>query len=752
MAAPIFFKGGCAVRKLMWFTIGFAAACALCACVMPDHPPVWMLVCIIFLSVVCSIAGRKRKLFPKAAIALLGCCIGLIWFTQYSSRCISEAEALDGVTQTVVIRTTDYSYETDYGIGVDGILTVNGKFCKIRVYLNAREPLEPGQEISGEFTFRSTTRDSSAYYCSEGIFLRAYQQDKITVCRSTTNHWRDFPAKLRHRIQAILSACFPGDTAPFAKALLLGDTADLDYETDTNLKISGIRHVAAVSGLHVSILFALISLVALRRRVLTALLGFPALLLFASVAGFTPSITRACIMSGLMLLGMLFDKEYDGAAALSFAVLVMLIQNPLVILSVGFQLSVASVAGIFLFSPGIQSWLVSRFCKTKGRTIKAKLIRWFAGSVSVTLSAMVMTTPLCAPYFGMVSLIGVVTNLLTLWVVSFIFYGIMAVCLLFFLWDTGAVILAKLVSLPIRYVLTAAEILADFPLAAVYTQSSYIVCWLVFVYLLLLVFLLSKKRQPLVLACCACIGLMAALMASWIEPMLDDTRITVLDVGQGQCILLQSEGRTFMVDCGGDSAAVTADTAAEALLSQGIRKLDGLILTHWDRDHSGAVQNLLSRVDAEVLILPNDPADLPMKNGQKVIYVSQDLEISWGNTVLNIYAANFPASSNEKSLCVLFDTKKCDILITGDRNGFGERMLLRSARIPDVDILIAGHHGSGNSTCEELLYTVQPEIVCISAGADNPYGHPSPDLLQRLNYFGCTVYRTDKSGTITIRR
>ena len=104
------------------------------------------------------------------------------------------------------------------------------------------------------------------------------------------------------------------------------------------------------------------------------------------------------------------------------------------------------------------------------------------------------------------------------------------------------------------------------------------------------------------------------------------------------------------------------------------------------------------------------------------------------------------------SLCILFDTEKCDILVTGDRSGFGERALLRYARIPDVDILVAGHHGSRHSACEELLAAVTPEIVCISVGKHNSYGHPAPELLQRLQDFGCSIYRTDQHGTITIRR
>ena len=204
-----------------------------------------------------------------------------------------------------------------------------------------------------------------------------------------------------------------------------------------------------------------------------------------------------------------------------------------------------------------------------------------------------------------------------------------------------------------------------------------------------------------------------------------------------------------MVDCGGDSDSRAADIAANYLLSRGINRLDGLILTHLDRDHAGGAENLLSRVDTELLILP---AEHSVLSGSRTVYASENIQIGAGNTEISVFAPTFPGSGNEKSLCVLFDTEKCDILITGDRDGFGERMLLRSTKIPEVDILIAGHHGSAGSTCEELLRAVSPEIVCISAGADNPYGHPAPELLQRLKSFGCIVYRTDLCGTITIRR
>lgn len=739
------------MRKLLYVTIGFAAACALCTWAESNGI---RFLSMIALTVFFSILGKEARPVFKSGLILFGCIAGFFWNFCFYSMYLNEAVFMDGVTRQVSIRAMDYSYETAYGLAFDGRISLNGNFYQVRTYIAAGEPVTPGQQVTGSFRFRVTTLDGTeeiTHHQGKGIFLLAYQEDE-TIRTQAEAVWQDFPAKLRREIKSILQSCFPEDTFPLAKALLLGDCTDLSYQVHTDFRISGIRHIIAISGMHVSILFALISTVTFRKRALTALLGFPILFLFMAVAGFTPSVTRACIMSGLMLTALLLNREYDGPIALTFAVLVMLILNPLVITSVSFQLSVASVAGIFLFEPGIRKWMLSFFGEVKGKTVRTYLIRWVTASISVTLSAMVLTTPLCAYYFGTVSLIGVVTNLLVIWVISFTFYGIMAVCLVYLFYPAGAAMLGNIISIPIRYVLFTAGAMADIPLAAVYTCSPYITAWLVFVYVLLILFLRSPSRKPALLSCCAILGLCAALLTSWTESMLDDVRFTVLDVGQGQCLLLQSEGRTYMVDCGGDSDTITADLAAEALLSQGINRLDGLILTHYDRDHAGAAANFMSRVQTDLLILPPVPGDLPKNIAGKIIFATENLQITLGDAKMQIFPPIFLENSNENSLCVLFDSSKCDILITGDRSGFGERALLRSAEIPDVDILVAGHHGSKNAACEELLAAVRPEIVCISVGEGNPYGHPAAELLERLANSGCSVYRTDLHGTITIRR
>ena len=752
------------MRKLMWFTLGFGAACAWGAYFSNQYGFIIMASSAIWAAVL-GMLGHNRKFLRPGALFCAGVFVGIGWFWAFDMYHLAAPREMDKVTVQSSIRATDFSRETDYGYAVDGEIEINGQSYDVCVYLDEQdEPLslQPGDMISGDFRFKVTTNGDlgdSTYHQGKGTFLIAYQRGDIMIAEGTPRAVMDLPAFLRERILTLLEEVFPADTAGFAKALLLGDSSDLVYEVDTSFKVSGIRHIIAVSGLHVSMLFSVVYFLSGKRRMMTALLGIPVLVLFAAVAGFTPSITRACIMQGLMLLALLLDREYDPPTALSFAALVMLLFNPLTVTSVSFQLSVGCMTGIFLFAERIRTWILSDKClgEAKGKSLKSKLKRWLASGVSVTLGAMVVTTPLCAFYFGTVSLVGVLTNLLTLWIVTYIFCGIIAVCVLRVVWMSAAGILARVISWGIRYVLLVAQTLAALPMSAVYIKSIYIVFWLLFCYLLLAVFLFLKKKHPAVLAGCVVLSLCASVLVSWSEPLRDDYRVTVLDVGQGQCILLQSDGRTYLVDCGGKGAEQTADEAAETLLSQGISMLDGVVVTHFDGDHSEGIPNLLSRIDANVVLLPatedeSGTADrIKEVTDGSVFSVDETMELRFSDVSIRVMPAYSGNSDNESSLCVLFQTENCAILITGDRNGFGERMLLRNEDIPDLDVLIVGHHGSKYSTCEELLLATRPEIAIISVGENNPYGHPAQETLDRLVEFGCVIYRTDLHGTIIYR-
>lgn len=725
--------------------------------------PLWIGVCIGIGPLVGYFLFRSYKPPRIIALFMLSFSLGICWFSMFDSVYLSDALALDGKTQNAQIELTDYSNANSYGSTAEGKIKINGKYYQVVTYMNEATNFHPGMIIEGTFCFRFTSEGGlkeATYHRSEGIFLLAYQQGNLVVSEEKDVSVFRYPAVLRRMLTTRIDELFPENAAAFAKALLVGDRSGIDYEMNTAFKVSGISHIVAVSGLHVTILFSMLHVFFLKKRVISTLIGIPVLILFAAVAGFSPSITRACIMQCLMLLATLLNREYDPPTALGAAALVMVIANPMVVISISFQLSVGCIIGIFLFSNRIHDWLLDnkRLGNAKGKSVTARIKRWFAGSISISMSASVITTPLVAVYFGTVSLVSLLTNLLVVWLVSFIFYGVVFCVLLSLPFMQMACIAATFITFPIHFVLGTARLISQLPFAAVYTQSQYIVIWLVFTYLMLAVFLCMKKKPVLLMFCCTAFTLCASLMAAWIEPLMDECRVTVLDVGQGQCVLLQSEGRSFLIDCGGDSATKSADLAAETLLSQGVSRLDGIVVTHFDADHAGGIPYLLTRIQVDKVFLPDvldDDAvglEIESHSDSKPIYVKDDLLLTFGQSKLTLFAPDSRNMGNESSMCVLFQTENCDILLTGDRGTLGEMMLLHKTQLPKLEALIAGHHGSANSTGDKLLAQTLPEYVLISVGKNNIYGHPADSLLERIQKYGAAVYRTDLNGTIVFRR
>lgn len=745
----------------MWFAVGFCTAIAVGAYLLMGNMLAILGAACAAVAVVLAFVIRKHRWIRIPIAVLAGLAVGFAWFWVYDGGYLSPARDLDGVTTQAAIEIIDYSFENDYGVAADGNAKWNGNTYRIRLYLHEKRILNPGDLVTGTFYFRITDKGGSkepTFHRGNGIQLLAYQNGEIEIDKKDAPWWYYPVASLRQSMLTMIARLFPQDTEAFARALLLGDDSDIGYELNTAFKVTGIRHIIAVSGLHVSILFGFIYLITARKRLLTTLVGIPMVLLFAAVAGFTPSVVRASIMHIMMVVALLFDREYDAPTALSFAGLVILATEPLAVTSVGFQLSFGCVAGILLFSVPIRNWLMAdkRLGRYKKKHYIGKLVRGFAASLSASLGAVSLTTPLCAYYFGCVSLISPLTNLLTLWMVTFVFYGIMAACAIGAVSFAAGQVVAWVVSWGIRYIVVLCKLLSKIPLAAVYTQSRYIVIWLVFLYLLLTLLVILRRKKPALVVSFAVFGLCAALLADWIPPMTDACRMTVLDVGQGQSIILQSEGRTFLVDCGGSYADDAADIAAEKLLSMGISRIDGLILTHYDLDHAGGAEQFLTRIQVDMLLLPvwdeEEMLAQRLSSHEQAILVDKDLLLEYDTSKLTIFTSESKDSGNESSLCVLFQAGNCDILITGDRSASGERALLQKTQLPQLEVLVAGHHGSKNSTGQELLNATKPQVVVISAGENNSYGHPSQELLNRLENLGCIVFRTDQDGTIIIRR
>lgn len=743
------------MRKLMWFTIGFAVACAIGTYGAPE---LWALVGAAFALLTAGVflcLRHRHRAVAAGAVCALGLGVGLCWFCIYDGIFLQPARRVDGTTQVITLNVSDYPFNTGYRTAVDGTVKIQGRSYKTRLYLKDSQLPEPGDLVTVPAHLRLTTDGGGqdpTYHRSNGIFLLAFAQDQAKI-QSGEAGIAAFSAMARQTIRQGLEDVFPGDTQGFAQALLLGDKSGLSYSQNSDLALAGISHVVAVSGLHLSIAFGMVYALTLRRRILSAILGIPASFLFAAVAGFTPSVVRAAVMLSLMLFARLLKRDYDRATALSFAVLAILFFNPVSAASASLQLSVGAVAGMFCFSDRLYAWMTKGFLRKRG--FWWRLLRSMCAALSATLGATAFTAPIGAWTFGSVSLVSPLTNLLVLPVITMIFYGGLLACVLGFLWTPWAKAVAGAISWLIRYVLGFSQALAGIPLAAVYPEHSiYLTLWLPFAMVLLAVFLLGRFRGKKYFALGLVYSLALTVILGYLEPLGERFRITVLDVGQGQCVILQAQGRTFVVDCGGSEGEGAGETAARYLLTQGIDRIDGLILTHYDEDHISGAYRLMDRIETEALFLPRVSGDstgteLAALHGQGH-YVTQDLMLRWGQNRLWIFAPLAQTTSNESGLSVLFTAGEYDTLITGDMSRRVEKLLLEHTDLPRLDLLVAGHHGAKSSTGDDLLAATVPRIVAISVGS-NSFGHPAEEVLRRIAEAGCLVCRTDQAGTLIFR-
>ena len=750
------------MRRLVWFACTFAAAVLLCVYVLPGIP-IWLGVVAVALGG--GLLCLRRKRLRRVCCLLLGFGVGLLWTGLYYQTQLRPALCLTGEAQTITATVASYPAQTRYGQRLDVLLDCGGTRCRTLLYLRETDvKAAPGDQLSVKAeveaaSLQARTEEENLYARSRGYVLQAYAKGDARVTPQAKRPLWACPAWLAWQLQGKITALFPADTAPFLQALLTGDRSGFSYADKNALSLAGVSHVVAISGMHVSILLAML-LLFLRRRGLAAAIGIPVVVCYALLTGAAPSVIRAAVMQILLLLAPLVKREEDTPTSLCAAMLVILLQNPWAVADLSFQLSFASMAGLLLFGNRLYHAMARR-ARRKLPALAAKLRAALFASVSASLGAMVFTTPLVACSFDLVSLAAIGVNFLVLWAVSLCFQLGLVICLVGFVLPGVAAFFAGLLSWLVRYFWWIVRGAARLPFAAVYTSSVYLAAWVVFAYLLLAVFLLQKQKRPLQFALCLAVSLAASVGLSWLENSLAEVQTTVLDVGQGQCVLLEVDGKSILVDCGGSNPEEAGEQAARALLAHGKFHLDLLLLTHYDADHAGGAAYLLGRIPVRQLYLPPVDTESALctaigqaaaETGTTLEYLQEDRTLHLGQSQLQIFGPVSRLPGNDGGLSVLCSRGDYDILITGDMSLDGEARLLALHTLPKVEVMLAGHHGAATSTGAPLLAAVRPEIAVISVGRGNWYGHPRAETMERLRSCGAAIYRTDQNGTVTIRR
>lgn len=732
-------------RPLAWFCLAFSGAVFLAVYLLAGWQELLLGALLLYVGLACCLRRRMGL-----ALLCLGAVLGL-WLSWYRTA------DLRGLEQEYVGRTVELELQVQnepqtgtYGISLEVEVLTEGTLAgrRLTLWLPGGQDLRPGDRLLASVEL-DTARDSQPewqwYAWSQGIALEG-AADWAVVTREEIP-WTLQPKVWARELGRGLERCFSKETAGFLFALTTGHREKLSDSLENALTVTGLRHMVAASGLHVHLLFSALCLLPGNRR-RRGLLLLPLLLAFAAVAGFTPSICRAALMEGILLLGPLFDREADGLTSLSFALALLLAQNPYAAASVSLQLSFAAMFGLLTVCPALQK----RMECSKDHPFFGKL----RDSLIVTLGANVFTLPLVLYYFGTVSLLAPLSNLVVLWLLPLLLPLALLCGVGGWLCLPVGLALAWPIGLLTELVLKIIRTLADFPWSTL-PEGAPFLAWIVLGYAVggILFFGRGTRRQTAAAILLWLAMLPAAWTAAAAEPSADLT-ISLLDVGQGQCLMIAGETETAVVDCG-STGAQAADRLQQALAQQGRVQIDDLILTHYDRDHTGGVAQLLLEGRVGRLWLPQPlPEDEAGAAQLAQLAAVLEVPVEWvtGETALSLDGAVLRLLPLEteayRGTAVLASLGEFDLLVTGDADVRGEELLLQRYQLPQVEVLIAGHHGSDGATGEALLKAVRPQLILISAG-ENGYGHPAQETLDRCRAAGAELRRTDRNGTILIQ-
>lgn len=625
--------------------------------------------------------------------------------------------------------------------------------------------------------------DSQHYYACRHIY---YFMKNAVVRKKTESYsgYRQLLLHVKEKCRQILTAA-AGEDAPLFCAMVLGDKQDLEPEMRMRYQLAGIVHILAISGLHISILG--MGLYNLLKKIglgiwPAGIFSLGVMLQYGIMTGGSVSTMRAVTMFLIAMGARITGRIYDMMTALSVTAMMILLESPAYLLDSGFLLSFGCVLGI-----GVAA---EKICALAGAEKK-----WTKALVS-SMALQLVTLPVMLKFFGEVSLAGFFLNLLVLPSVGFVLIGGMAALLL----GIFCIPAAKLAILSARGLLLFYEYLCS--LAGKLRWSTWIggepEIWQILVYYGILITVLfigqyvkiqirkekeSSQRKErsgeqekavrwklCTLRMAAGALLTAGILVLGFHPS-GKLKVTCLDVGQGDGILVETpDNHHFLIDGGSSSQSdLGRYCLLPALKSQGISYLDGLFISHTDKDHiSGAKElleymgNGLTTIRAGYLVLPSwaekpeaweELSDAAQKAGIKIVTGKKGDELHCGLVSFSILWPEKNATGkdvNEEAMVMELSFGEFQMLFTGDIGADTEKKLLASGILKDVDCLKVGHHGSRYSTTEAFLEKIKPELAIISCSSTNTYGHPSPETVERLEAAGSQVEYTMKNGAITV--
>lgn len=728
-------------------------------------PSIFVSVAVIFVFV-CVVSKRRlsKVSIASAAVFLLMFCSVLIYLGGFIAFRLSASLAPDSGNEYFAV-VTKVSADLSGNYDVNARLE-NGCLAKLRSYKDpgAFSGIDTGDRIlihgklkepekagnPGEFDYRNHLRSQGILYVINCDRIKTVAKARFPY--NISSYLQRFFFKVRCDALEAVSGTFDKTYKALTAAVCLGDRSLVNDVIDRDFRMSCCSHLLAVSGTHFAGFLACLPMIlnALRiDRKKAFILHVLFCIFIGFLTGWSDSVTRAAFMSICCF------AERDWVSALSLASIVMTAADPFCPMSTGFRMSFCAVIAIKLYT----------------ERISKVLARLHIGGIAASLISPAVAASLgMIPFWSDISMRPDLLHLVVQIAGSFAagitctcFVPCIFLCVLLPFWSgyLSAPLLCCLKLL--NFIVASGSLLSSSSGPPVHLPDVLLIVCGITIFLFMLptcyirrVFL---KISSLVLA--VCLGF--EVFAFFKKPQ---TTIVFADVGQGDCCLILTSGKSCLIDAG--TCEEGASTVTDLLDYYGISRVDICIMSHWDTDHAGGIASLFEQGRTGTIMTSfvpgvndndKDANDFFDATGiDKTLYLSGLEEIRAGDRIMLsgsvfidvLYPYLDADGGNESSLVLMLYTGEDKILFTGDIGTKTESLLIESGLNLDCDILKVAHHGSKYSTSPEFLERCSPGIAVISVGANNFYGHPSPDTLARLESCGCDIFRTDKEGAVVL--
>ncbi len=731
-------------------------------------------IAVFFIVGVCTLGLAKNGIYNK--------------FSRFYGMEATLTGIVDSEVRWELLRDGDQGggpvqYKAKYVLRVTQIMSnkINGKVL-LQDYSNT--PLKYGEEITVQGTLQRIPGrrnpggfDYRRYLAGQGVsalLTVSYGNVRITANRQG-NPLVKAGLDVRAKIINSINKSLPKQQAGLMCAMLIGSRDGLSEPVEECFSIAGLTHIMAVSGANVAFIVTpvlfILKKMRFRRNAANIIAGI-IIIFFLFITGFEPSVVRAVIMALIMLTGQILYREADALTSLAFSCIVMLLINPFFIFNCGFRLSYAATLSLVTLSPVVKRKLDAISESITG----SALPRFISGLAASTIAAQLGVLPVIINSFNRISIISLISNLAVLPVLEAITICGASMAMVAQIYEGISLVIGYVANVLLTTVLYVTKVLSSIPFASVDAPCLPSVVVVLYYSALWMAYYKSVKDIRFTINHRISIIIIAAFIvcAAYNTPYSKLLQVTVLDVGEGDCIFIRTPaGKTVLIDAGGsnyDRFDPGISTVVPFLFYNGITALDAVIISHTHEDHFGGLPAVFKKFRVHNLIMPalddeqyNEVCarlfdGSPMNRGKTKIITSNSPEYGFrldDKTMFHVFDPahmNFSDElyMNNISLMVKLEYGKTSMLFAGDTEAPAERQLTLAGFDLAADVLKVSHHGSDTSTCDEFLNQTRPRVAIISVGK-NRFGHPSREVLERLERFGITCRRTDLDGAVIIR-